>query len=135
MAPLLDAVPEPLMHGVGSMPHAALQGAFDGLYPPGDQWYWRADFVKEIPDEAVADPCALRRRSMPTMKSTMHLYPIDGAAHDVARDRHGVELSRRDVGLGVRRRRSRSGERPERSAAGASTTSRRCTRTRPAART
>ena len=27
---------------------------FDGLYPPGDQWYWRADFVAEIPDEAVA---------------------------------------------------------------------------------
>ena len=54
MAPLLDAVPEPLMHGVQPMPHPALQGAFDGLYPKGDQWYWRADFVKEIPDEAVA---------------------------------------------------------------------------------
>ncbi len=35
------------------MPFAMLNGAFDGLYPPGDQWYWRADFVKEIPDEAV----------------------------------------------------------------------------------
>jgi hypothetical protein len=67
------------------MPHAALQGAFDALYPPGDQWYWRADFVNEIPDEAVA----LHHRfgsSIPTMKSTMHLYPIDGAAHDVASD-------------------------------------------------
>ena len=53
MAPLLDSVPEPLMHGVAPMPHPALQSAFDGLYPPGDQWYWRADFVKEIPDEAV----------------------------------------------------------------------------------
>jgi hypothetical protein len=82
MAPLLDSLPEPLLHGAAPMPHATLQGAFDGLYPPGDQWYWRADFVKEIPDEAVqiharwgADP--------PTMKSTMHMYPIDGAAHDV----------------------------------------------------
>jgi FAD/FMN-containing dehydrogenase len=85
MAPLLDALPEPLMHGVQAMPHAALQGAFDGLYPPGDQWYWRADFVKELPDEAVA----LHARygaEMPTMKSTMHLYPVDGAAHDVAAD-------------------------------------------------
>ena len=53
----------PLLHGVGPMPHPALQGAFDALYPPGDQWYWRADFVKEIPDEAIADPRALRRRS------------------------------------------------------------------------
>ena len=83
MAPLLDAVPEPLMHGVQSMPHAMLQTAFDGLYPPGDEWYWRADFVNEIPDEAVALHADFGSR-LPSMKSTMHLYPIDGAAHDVA---------------------------------------------------
>jgi FAD/FMN-containing dehydrogenase len=82
MAPLLDALPEPLMHGVGAMPHAALQSAFDGLYPPGDQWYWRADFVKEISDEAV-DLHARFGADMPTLQSTMHLYPVDGAAHDV----------------------------------------------------
>jgi FAD/FMN-containing dehydrogenase len=83
MAPLLDAVPEPLMHGVQAMPHAALQGAFDGLYPHGDQWYWRADFVKEVPDEAVREHARFGSE-MPTMKSTMHLYPVDGAAHDPA---------------------------------------------------
>ncbi len=82
MAPLLEAVPEPLMHGVHSMPHAALQGAFDGLYPAGDQWYWRADLVKEIPDEAVQIHAKFGAE-MPTMKCTMHLYPVDGAAHDV----------------------------------------------------
>jgi FAD binding domain-containing protein/berberine-like enzyme len=82
MAPLLDALPEPLLHGVQPMPHATLQSAFDGLYPPGDQWYWRADFVKEIPDEAV-EVHARFGAEMPTMKSTMHMYPIDGAAHDV----------------------------------------------------
>jgi FAD/FMN-containing dehydrogenase len=83
MAPLLDAVPEPLMHGVQAMPHAMLQGAFDGLYPRGDLWYWRADFVNEIPDEAV-DLHARFGSQLPSMKSTMHMYPIDGAAHDVA---------------------------------------------------
>ena len=82
MAPLLEALPEPLLHGVQAMPHAALQGAFDGLYPPGDQWYWRADFVKEIPDEAVRIHARFGG-DIPTMKSTMHMYPIDGAAHDV----------------------------------------------------
>jgi hypothetical protein len=82
IAPFLASVPEPLMHGVGSMPHAALQGAFDGLYPAGDQWYWRADFVKEIPDGAV-EVHAQFGANMPTMKSTMHMYPIDGAAHDL----------------------------------------------------
>ncbi len=83
MAPFLDSLPEPLMHGAGPMPHATLQGAFDGLYPPGDQWYWRADFVKEIPDEAVAIH-ARYGAEMPTMKCTMHMYPIDGAAHDLS---------------------------------------------------
>jgi FAD/FMN-containing dehydrogenase len=81
MAPLLGSVPEPLMHGVAPMPHAMLQGAFDGLYPRGDQWYWRADFVTEIPDEAVE----IHHRfgnALPTPQSTMHMYPIDGAAHD-----------------------------------------------------
>jgi hypothetical protein len=82
MAPLLGSLPEPLMHGVAAMPHATLQGAFDGLYPPGEQWYWRADFVDEIPDEAVKIHARFGAE-MPTMKSTMHMYPIDGAAHDV----------------------------------------------------
>jgi FAD/FMN-containing dehydrogenase len=64
------------------MPHAALQSAFDALYPRGQQWYWRADFVADIPDAAVRLHAEHGAR-MPTMQSTMHLYPIDGAAHDV----------------------------------------------------
>ena len=82
MAPLLEATPEPLLHGVGEMPLPALQGAFDPVYPAGDQWYWRADFVEEIPDAAV-EAHAKFGAEMPTWQSTMHLYPIDGAVHDV----------------------------------------------------
>jgi FAD/FMN-containing dehydrogenase len=82
MAPFLEGLPEPLLHGPAPMPHPDLQSAFDELYPKGDQWYWRADFVKEVPDEAV-ELHARFGAEMPTMKSTMHLYPIDGAAHDV----------------------------------------------------
>jgi FAD binding domain/Berberine and berberine like len=82
MAPLLDATPEPVLHGPQEMPLPALQSAFDPVYPAGDQWYWRADFVKEIPDAAV-EAHAEFGAAMPTWQSTMHLYPIDGAAHDV----------------------------------------------------
>ena len=133
MAPFLDSLPEPLLHGVGPMPHAALQGAFDGLYPAGDQWYWRADFVKEIPDEAVQIHQQFGAK-IPTMKSTMHLYPIDGAAHDLGSS--DTAWSYRDakwgaVFAGVDPDRGNAGS----SGAGASTTSRRCTRTRRAART
>jgi len=85
MQPLLEATPEPLLHGPAPMPHAAIQGAFDGVYPPGDQWYWRADFFNEVSDEAIAIH-AKYGAAMPTWKSTMHLYPIDGAVHDVGSD-------------------------------------------------
>jgi FAD/FMN-containing dehydrogenase len=77
-------VAEPLFEGVGPVPYPALQGAFDGLYPPGDQWYWKGDFVRELTDEAVAEH--VRFGEVPTAQSTMHLYPIDGAVHRVGED-------------------------------------------------
>ena len=58
---------------------------FDALYPAGDQWYWKADFVQEIPDEAV-DIHVQYGEQLPTWKSTMHLYPIDGVAGRVPKD-------------------------------------------------
>jgi hypothetical protein len=82
MAPML-AVGEPLMNGAGRVPLPALNAAFDPVYSPGDQWYWRADFVNEITDEALARN-AEWATNMPTWKSGSHIYPIDGAAHDVA---------------------------------------------------
>ncbi len=84
----------PALHGVQPMPFPMLQSAFDGLYPPGLQWYWRADFVKELPDAAIARHVEFAER-MPTMHSTMHLYPIDGAAHRV--DPHDTAFSFRDA--------------------------------------
>ena len=62
------------------LPFPALQSAFDALYPPGLQWYWKADFVAELPDEAIRRHVA-HAAKLPTPHSTMHLYPIDGAAH------------------------------------------------------
>src|SRR5437667_368830 len=56
-----------------------------GRCPPGLQWYWRADFVNELRDEAIASH-ARHGAALPTMHSTMHLYPIDGAAHRVGRN-------------------------------------------------
>jgi FAD binding domain/Berberine and berberine like len=81
MAPMLE-VGTPVLHGVQSMPFPALNSAFDGLYGPGDQWYWRADFLNEISDEAIARNVEWGN-AMPTIQSGTHMYPIDGAAHDV----------------------------------------------------
>lgn len=76
---------EPALYGVHSMPYPALQGAFDPIYPPGHQWYWRADFVNELSDEAIARHIVHAQR-MPTWQSSMHMYPIDGAVHRVGRN-------------------------------------------------
>jgi FAD/FMN-containing dehydrogenase len=67
------------------MPFTALQSAFDPLYPAGLQWYWRADFFREITDTAI-DVHVRYGQRLPTGHSTMHLYPIDGAAARVPSD-------------------------------------------------
>jgi FAD/FMN-containing dehydrogenase len=67
---------------VGPIPHPVLQSLFDGLFPAGHQWYWKADFVSTLSDEAIALH-AKHGAEMPTMQSTMHLYPIDGVAAKV----------------------------------------------------
>ena len=70
---------------VGPLPQPALQSMFDALYPPGLQWYWRADFVNELSDEAIAQHLRFGN-ALPSMHSTMHLYPINGAASRVGKN-------------------------------------------------
>jgi FAD/FMN-containing dehydrogenase len=79
---------------VGPLPQPALQSMFDGLYPPGLQWYWRADFVRELSDEAIAQHVKFAN-ALPTMHSTMHLYPINGAAGRVGK--HETAWNYRDA--------------------------------------
>jgi hypothetical protein len=67
------------------MPFPALQSAFDALYPAGLQWYWRADFFNEITDRGI-EVHLKYGALLPTGHSTMHLYPIDGAAARVPDD-------------------------------------------------
>ena len=75
----------PLVVGLHEMPFTALQSAFDALYPAGLQWYWRADVFEEIDEQAIAVH-EQYGAALPTPHSTMHLYPIDGAAARVAAD-------------------------------------------------
>jgi UDP-N-acetylenolpyruvoylglucosamine reductase len=83
-APVKEFGP-PLMHGVQPMPHPALQSAFDALYPPGMQWYWKADFMNDLCDEAIAQNVT-HGSQIPTMFSGTHIYPINGAAGRVKND-------------------------------------------------
>lgn len=73
---------EPVFKHLGPMPLPTLNSMFDALYPPGHQWYWKGDFVNELGDEAIKVHLQYAAE-LPTPQSTMHLYPIDGAVHDV----------------------------------------------------
>jgi FAD/FMN-containing dehydrogenase len=71
----------PALDGVMPLPLPAWNSAFDVLYPRGQQQYWRADFLSELSDKAIAAHTE-HGAKLPTWQSTVHLYPIDGAAAD-----------------------------------------------------
>ena len=69
--------------GVGSLPYPALNGAFDPIFPKGIRSYWKGAFVKELTDAAI-EAHIEHGSKVPEVSATMHLYPINGACHDVA---------------------------------------------------
>lgn len=77
--PIREAMP-PAVDFAGPIPWPVLQSLFDGLYPAGLQWYWKADFVSDLSEKAI-DLHIKYAQQLPSMHSTMHLYPINGAAH------------------------------------------------------
>jgi hypothetical protein len=88
------AVGTPALHSADEVPYPAMQSAFDALYPPGEQWYWKADFVRDLPDDAIERHVTYGSK-LPSPTSTMHLYPINGAVHRVGRS--DTAFSYRDV--------------------------------------
>ena len=76
---------KPIFEHLGEMPYPAIQTMFDGMMPPGLQWYWRADFFKELGPEVGAQHLKFGSQ-IPTPLSQMHIYPISGAASRVAND-------------------------------------------------
>jgi hypothetical protein len=85
MKPVRQTLPQPLIDGMAPMPLPALQAMFDPLLPKGLQWYWKGDFIKDLPDQAIEAHLA-HAKQMPGELSLMHPYPIDGAVHRVAPD-------------------------------------------------
>ena len=92
-----------------AMPFPALQSAFDALYPPGLQWYWRADFFRRAHrrgDRArtpsTASSCRRCTRRCTSTRSTAR-------PHDVGRERHAPSATATRAG-----RRSSSASTPTR---------------------
>jgi FAD/FMN-containing dehydrogenase len=93
----------PAVDFAGPIPWPVLQSLFDALYPAGLQWYWKADFFKDLSDKAI-DLHMKYGAQLPTMHSTMHIYPINGAAHrpstsDTAFSYHDANFAEVIVGV------------------------------------
>ncbi len=69
----------PIFEHVGEMPYPSIQTLFDGLFPPGLQWYWRGDFFNDLNEKISAQHLKFGSK-IPTPLSQMHIYPITGAA-------------------------------------------------------
>jgi hypothetical protein len=78
-------LPPPMLDLAGPIPFPALQSLFDPLLPKGLQWYWKADFVRELPDRAI-ELHVEHMSKVPTELSIAHIYPIDGAVQKVGRN-------------------------------------------------
>jgi hypothetical protein len=85
VASLIERLPAPLFNWMGEMPWTAINSLFDPFFPKGLQWYWKGDFVKTLPDEAI-DAHITHALQAPTPFCLMHLYPIDGAVWRVGKD-------------------------------------------------
>ncbi len=82
---LIRAFKKPVIDLVGPLPFPALQSMFDGLYPPGLQWYWKTHFIRELSDAAIAENVRFSEM-LPSLHSTMHFYPINAAASRIPKN-------------------------------------------------
>ena len=64
------------------------------LSASGLQWYWKADFFRELSDRAI-EKHVEHATLMPTWQSTMHLYPVNGKVNRVGET--DTAFSYRDV--------------------------------------
>lgn len=67
------------------MPLPALNSLFDDAVPKGMQHYWKADFIRDLTDDAIAAHIEHGKHT-PHVSSSMHLHPINGAAQRVGAD-------------------------------------------------
>ena len=99
----------PLLDGVAPTPFPGLQSAFDEVYPPGLQWYWKADFVDELSDEAIAAHAEHGRRCRACTRPCTCTRSTGRCTMSARTTPHS--LSRFALGGGDRGRRPRAGER------------------------
>lgn len=93
VAPIRE-VAGPVMDMVGPMPYTALQSLLDGGMAPGIRAYFKAEFLRELSEEAI-EKLARQGSSRPGPMVQLLLEPMGGAIGRV--DENDSALGRRDV--------------------------------------
>jgi FAD/FMN-containing dehydrogenase len=85
----------PAVDMVGPIPYVALQSMQDDANQPGMQNHWRASFLDDLPDEAIAAALSTAT-AIPSPLTVVLLQPLGGAYSRV--DEDATALSHRDAG-------------------------------------
>ncbi|MGA8113566.1 MAG: FAD-binding oxidoreductase [Actinocatenispora sp.] len=83
-APIQDAAPV-VAEMVAPMPYPALNATFDELLGPGLQHYWKTAFSTGMP-EGIVRAHLEHGPQVPSLTSTVHIYPVNGACNRVGQD-------------------------------------------------
>jgi FAD/FMN-containing dehydrogenase len=81
----LRAFGSPIADQVGPLPYTALQSMLDEGFPSGLQVYWRSDFLKALPDEAIDTMVAHARAGRPPLGAVL-LEMMGGAMSRIGHD-------------------------------------------------
>ena len=76
---------------VQPMPYTAIQQMLDTAYPAGMRNWWTADFLRELPDEAI-EAAATRTAGVPSPLTQVILIPGGGAPARVPPDATAFDL-------------------------------------------
>jgi FAD/FMN-containing dehydrogenase len=96
VAPLKQFGP-PILDVIGPMPYRAQQSLIDAAMPPNVLNYWKAEFLRDVSDDAI-DVAVEAFGRVPSPMSSILFFPIRGAASRVSADatafphRHGFHL-------------------------------------------
>ena len=84
LQPLLEGG-DPIFSDLSTIPFTALQSAFDDGFPDGARYYWKAHFLRDLPDEAIAAFIA-NVAPMPGDYSACGFEAMGGAVNQVVSD-------------------------------------------------
>ena len=75
----MRAFAKPVLDLSGPTPFTGVQSAFDPFFPKGLLQYWKSTYVETLSDELLDAVCEVAR-TRPSPKTTMDIWPMEGAA-------------------------------------------------------